>query len=306
MARFADDTNDAALKIAAIASRGYAYHGMGNYRAAHQTLEPLFSAPRRPSYGKDLLPIVSPLNQAIAGLAHCGEFDLALSRAEEAVVRAEASDPRYALLHACWTLGEVHTHRASIAPGIPPLERALALILDRGDFFIASNVLGSLGYLQALSGDFDTGIARMRDAIGVKPQWRIGLSRLVARLGEAYLLAGRSVEARASAGQCLELTRAHGERGYEAWGLRLLGEIELLDDAPDEAQENLESALVMSDELGMKPMAAHCHAAMARVYRRRGEAGRATPHRDQAAAMYHAMGIEWNARLLDADRFCLT
>jgi tetratricopeptide (TPR) repeat protein len=183
---------------------------------------------------------------------------------------------------------------------MPPLERALALILERDDFFIASNVLGSLGYLQVLSGEHGAGIARMREALGEKAQWRIGLSRLVARLGEAYLLAGRVVEARASAGQCLALTRAHGERGYEAWALRLLGEIELADDAPDEAQPHLESALAMSEELGMKPMEAHSHAGLGRLHRRRGEAAAASRHRDAAAVMYREMGIEWWPARLDA------
>jgi hypothetical protein len=242
-----------------------------------------------------MLPIVSPLHQAIAGLAHAGEFELALSRAREAVTRAEALDHRYLLMHACWTLGEVHTHRSCIAQAVPLLERALALVLDRGDFFIASNIVGVLGYLQVLAGEHDAGLARMREALGGdKPAWRIGLSRLVARLGEAYLVAGRTKEARAAAEQCLELTRSHGERGYEAWALRLVGEI-------DGAEEPLGTALRMSEELGMKPMAAHCHAGLARLHRRKGEAAAAAEHRAKASALYGEMGIEWWPALLDAD-----
>jgi DNA-binding SARP family transcriptional activator/tetratricopeptide (TPR) repeat protein len=304
VARLADETQDPALNIAAIAGRGYAYHGLGDYRAVHRTLEPLFTAPQHAAYGKHLLPIVSPLHQAIAGLAHAGEFEIALSRAREAVTRAEALDHRYLLMHACWTLGEVYTHRTCIAQAVPQLERALALVLDRGDFFIAANIVGGLGYLQALAGEHDAGLARMREAIGgeaggAKPAWRIGLSRLVARFGEACLVAGRTKEARAAAEQCLELTRAHAERGYEAWALRLVGEI-------DGELEPLSDALRTSDELGMKPMAAHCHAGLARLHRRKGEAKPAAEHREKAVWMYREMGIEWWPARIDADTIVAT
>jgi hypothetical protein len=45
------------------------------------------------------------------------------------------------------------------------------------------------------------------------------------QLGEAYLLADQLEDARASADRGLKLIRERGERGYEAWALRLLGEI---------------------------------------------------------------------------------
>jgi DNA-binding SARP family transcriptional activator/tetratricopeptide (TPR) repeat protein len=303
VAQLAAETHDAALALAAVAGRGYAFHGMGDYGAAHRTLEPLFAAPAHALYGKDLLPIVSPLHQAIAGLAHCGEFELALQRARDAVARAEALDHRYLLMHASWTLGEVHTHRAGVAAGLQPLQRALGLILDRADFFIAGNVLGSLGYLQVLAGEHEEGIARMRDAVGTgKPKWRIGLSRLVARLAEACLLSGQVDEARLATAQCLELARSHGERGYEAWALRLLGEIELCGATTGEdATAHLQGALSTCEVLGMKPMAAHCHAGLARAHRRRGDAGAGAVHREAAASMYRQMGIEWWPQALDAE-----
>jgi DNA-binding SARP family transcriptional activator/type II secretory pathway predicted ATPase ExeA len=300
VARIAEQTDDPALRRAAIEGRGYAYHGMGNFRAMHQALEPLFAAPEGAPYGKDLLPVVSPLHQAIAGLAHCGEFELALSRARDAVGRAEALDHRYLLLHACWTTGEVHAHRASAREGIPYLERALGLILERSDFFIAMGVLGCLGYLQVLGGQAEEGLSRMREGLGDPARWRIGLSRLIARLGEACLIAGRPAEAQSMATRCLDLTRRHGERGYEAWALRLLGEIELASSSPgDQAQAHLMSALAMSDELGMKPMAAHCHAGLARFHRDRGDMDRATHHRNAAATLYRDMAIPWWAGHLD-------
>src|SRR6185503_9221515 len=135
-----------------------------------------------------------------------------------------------------------------------------------------------------------------------------GLSRLVARLGEASLIAGQSAQAEAAAGRCLELTRAHGERGYEAWALRLLGEIALCaKPAPGEdAHAHFTAALEMSNELGMKPMAAHCHAGLGRLYRRLGDKLRGGQHRELAAGMYRDMNLGWWPSLLDADTIIMT
>ena len=44
-------------------------------------------------------------------------------------------------------------------------------------------------------------------------------------LGEAYVLADRLEDARRSAPGALDLARERGQRAYEAWALRLLGEI---------------------------------------------------------------------------------
>ena len=53
----------------------------------------------------------------------------------------------------------------------------------------------------------------------------VGLQALRAIwLSEAYLLAGRLEEAHALAERALAFSRAHQERGHEAYALRLLGD----------------------------------------------------------------------------------
>ena len=46
-------------------------------------------------------------------------------------------------------------------------------------------------------------------------------------LGEGYLLSGRVEESGALAERALDLSAKHGERGHEAWALKLLGDISL-------------------------------------------------------------------------------
>jgi predicted protein tyrosine phosphatase len=74
-------------------------------------------------------------------------------------------------------------------------------------------------------------------------------------------VAGRLEEAHALTEQVLTLARAHQERGHEAYALRLLGDIaaqrELLEIAP--AETHYQQALALAEELGMRPLQAHCH-----------------------------------------------
>ena len=96
----------------------------------------------------------------------------------------------------------------------------------------------------------------------------------VTHLSEAYLLAGRLAEARQLAGQALELSRERKERGNEAWILRLLGELAAHGDSPDaeRAEAHYRQALALAEELGMRPLQAHCHHGLGRLY---GQTGRA-------------------------------
>ena len=87
-------------------------------------------------------------------------------------------------------------------------------------------------------------------------------------LGEAQLLAGRLEEAHALAEQALALARAHQERGHQAYALRLLGEIAARREPPEreQAEAYYRQALALADELGMRPLVAHCHLGLGTLY----------------------------------------
>ena len=118
-----------------------------------------------------------------------------------------------------------------------------------------------------------------------------GESLRVVYVSEAYLLAGRMQEAVQLAGRALALARAHKERGYQAWALRLHGEIaahqEPLESEP--AAQHYRQALALADELGMRPLVAHCHLGLGTLYQRVGRAAEAQAELLTAAEMYRAM-----------------
>jgi MalT-like TPR region len=80
-------------------------------------------------------------------------------------------------------------------------------------------------------------------------------------LGEAQLLAGRPNEADAVAEYALVHAREHQEQGHEAYALGLFGDIAARRKPPEVelAETHYRQALTLADELGMRPLQAHCH-----------------------------------------------
>jgi tetratricopeptide (TPR) repeat protein len=116
---------------------------------------------------------------------------------------------------------------------------------------------------------------------------------LLAYLGEAHLLAGRRGDAAAVAQRALDLAQRQKERGNEAWVLRLLGGIALHADPPDldPAEGHYTQALARADELGMRPLAAHCHLGLGKLFQHTGDRAKAAEHLTIAATMYREMDM---------------
>jgi hypothetical protein len=82
-----------------------------------------------------------------------------------------------------------------------------------------------------------------------------------------------------------------GERGYEAWALRLFGEIASHPDSPEaeSAQAHYRQAMTLSEELGMRPLLDHCRLGLGRLYRRAEKPQHAREHLTTATTMFRQM-----------------
>ena len=112
-----------------------------------------------------------------------------------------------------------------------------------------------------------------------------GHSLVLALLAEGHLRAERCDAATRTAGEALALARQYGERGWEAWTLRVLGEI-AAERSPTEAADHYREALALASELGMRPLQAHCHLGVARVTG-------AADERTAAVDLYRAMNMRY-------------
>jgi tetratricopeptide (TPR) repeat protein len=152
-----------------------------------------------------------------------------------------------------------------------------------------------LGYAYALSGRVAEALPLLEQAL--EEAGRSGFlyeqALYITWLSEAYLLAGRRDEAREGAVHALALARAHREQGHEAWALRLLGEIaarrEPLEVEPGE--NHYREALALADELGMRPLQAHCHRGLGTLYAKIGRLEQARAELSGAIDLYRAMDM---------------
>jgi hypothetical protein len=89
-------------------------------------------------------------------------------------------------------------------------------------------------------------------------QWAANHPLRLVWLGETYVLAGDASAGRRLGTRALELARRLGERGHEAYALRLLGQIAASGPAPDveQASAYYSEGLALATTLGMQPLAA--------------------------------------------------
>jgi tetratricopeptide (TPR) repeat protein len=112
-------------------------------------------------------------------------------------------------------------------------------------------------------------------------------------LGEAHLLADRLEEAHALAEGALALAREHQERGNQAYALRLLGDIAAQRELPEakQAEAHYRQALALAQDLGMRPLMAHCHLSLGTLYVKTGQRQQARTELSTAIELYRDMGM---------------
>ena len=91
------------------------------------------------------------------------------------------------------------------------------------------------------------------------------------------------------------MAQGHQERGHEAWGLRLLGEIAATNAAADDSRpaERYGAALALARDLGMRPLVAHCHFGLGKLSRQAGKREESREHLTTATAMYREMDMRF-------------
>jgi tetratricopeptide (TPR) repeat protein len=89
----------------------------------------------------------------------------------------------------------------------------------------------------------------------------------------------------------LVLTCEHQECGHQAYALRLLGKIVVWRDPleSEQAAAHYRQALALAEALGMRPLAAHCHLDLGRLYATLGQQQQARSELSTAIELYRAM-----------------
>jgi tetratricopeptide (TPR) repeat protein len=178
---------------------------------------------------------------------------------------------------------------------LPLLERVMGICQETGLTALSTLLAEPLGAAYTLSG-------RVADALPLLTQTVEQLTsmgrvdfqaRCQLSLGEAHMLAGHLEEAHTLAERALAHARAYQERGNEAYALQLLGDIARHRDPSDSEQAAAHycQALALADELGMRPLQAHCHRGLGTLYAATSQWEQARTALSTAIEMYTSMAM---------------
>ncbi|MEK7880134.1 MAG: adenylate cyclase, partial [candidate division NC10 bacterium] len=223
-------------------------------------------------------------------LAERGAFEEGIVHGQEGIRIAEALEHPYSWVVASWGAGYLYRTKGELTHAVRLLERALALCREWNLPTLLPITVGFLGPLYALSGRVAEGLSLLDQGVNALESIQ---SLIVAQFGEACILADRLEDALALAERALALARERGQRGYEAWALRLLGEIAPRRDPPDveTAEGHYRQAMALAEELGMRPLIAHCHLGLGKLSRRTVDRSKIEEHLTTAMTLYREMDM---------------
>ena len=272
---------------------GLAYWAIGDYRQAAALFWGNVEA-RDPDTGRPYLPYRILSRAWLAQvLSQLGQFAEGRGQGEEALRRAMAEGRGGEPTGAHLGLGRLYLAQGDLAAAIRVLDRGLALCRAADNWDTGRAIAASLGYACALASRLAEGHALLEEALRESRRMGAlqGQSLYVAWLSGVCLLAGRVDEAMQHAHQALALSRQHGERGNEALALCQLGAVHAQADPPEVAQSEARyrEALALAEELGMRPLQAHCHHGLGTLYARSGQREQARAELSAAVDLYQAM-----------------
>ncbi len=305
----AENLGDLPLRVAATYYLGVTCLLSGDYPRAEgclrTTVQWLQDDRRRERFGLAVFLAATSRGYLAWTLAERGAFEEGIDHGQEGVRMGEAVEHPYSLAVACWGLAHLYGVKGELGRAVPQLERALALAADWNLTAWLPAIMGSLGYLYARSGRVAEGLSLLHQGLAGRESSELAAfhSLDLVHLGEACVLADRLDDAVAAAWRALALARERGEGGHEAWALRLLGEVASHSDPPDvePAEGHYRQALALADELGMRPLVAHCHLGLGKLYRRTGKQEQARENLTAAMTMYREMDMRFWLEQVEAD-----
>jgi tetratricopeptide (TPR) repeat protein len=285
---------ESALQVLASYTLGQAYYAIGDFGRAAALLQwSVEAADRDSSTPSTDMRIMSRAWLALP-LSALGAFAEGRRHGQKALRLATLAGRGItpSVAHGC--LGLLYLAQGDLEHAIGVLEQGLALCRTSGNRDFLRMIVASLGYVAALQGRLAEGRTLLEEAISEsirtgarqRPLW-------VAWLSEVCRLTGRGEEAWQHAHQALDLARQQKARGDETLALRQLGAIYAHADPPDaeQAEAHYQQALALAEEHGMRPLVAHCHLGLGRLYGQTGRDEEARAALATAIDLYRAMDM---------------
>jgi class 3 adenylate cyclase/tetratricopeptide (TPR) repeat protein len=285
----------------ALANRylGGAYEALGDYRRAidcfTQTAVSIEGPRRHERFGQVFLPAVLARAHLATCHAELGTFAEGRALGTEGLRLAEAVDHPASLMIALAGVGLLALRQGDLSTALARLERAMGLCQEANFPVYFPTMAAVLGAAYTLDGRVAEAVGLLTQAMGqITALERVeGRVQCHLALADVQLRAGCLAEAHALTERALVLAREGQERGRETYALRLLGETAAQSDPPEvePAENHYRQALTLAEELGMRPLQAHCHRGLGTLYAKIGRREQARTELSAAIALYRAMAM---------------
>jgi tetratricopeptide (TPR) repeat protein len=287
--------DDRALQVYASQTLGQAYSTIGDFGRAAELLRWTVEAAGRKADRLSTYERINSQAWLARTLSQLGAFAEGRRYGEEALRCATLAGREATATQPYVGLGELYLTQGDLEHAVRVLEQGLALCRVSGNRTNLRSIAASLGYASALQGRLAEGRALLEEAVseGVHTGALRAQATREAWLSEVCRLAGRGAEAGQHARQALDLARQLKERGNEALALHQLGTIHAHADPPETAQAIAHycQAFTLADELGMRPLQAHCHRGLGMLYAATGQQEQARTELSTAIALYRDMDM---------------
>ena len=234
----------------------------------------------------------------VMSLAQLGRFAEAAEYEAEAIRLAEPTQHAFTVGLAHCAAGTLHLLKGDWAKARSLIEHWIAVVRTGNVVLQLPCAVASSAWVLAQLGEASEALNRLREGEQL-------LERQAARgivghrgwayhsLGRACLLLGRLDEARRLGDRAVESSPRHP--GFAAHALHLLGDIATHPDRFDaeSGEAHYRQALALAEPRGMRPLVAHCHLGLGKLYRRTGKREQAQEHLTTATTMYREMDMRF-------------
>jgi predicted ATPase/class 3 adenylate cyclase len=230
----------------------------------------------------------------VRSLAELGRFPAATKYADEAISLAGPTQQLFADAYVHQNAAILYLLQGDLPKTLSMSEHAAA-IFRRGNLGPTLTVLCA-----AISAIAQAQLGRQVEALDLLRENHELMAHIEVRdagvylvMGHAHLLLGQVDEAQRLADLVVE--SCSSRLGHVAHACRLLGDVATHRDELDAtaSETHYHKALALAEARGMRPVIAHCHFGLSKLYQRTGKWKEAREHRTISITMYREMGMQF-------------
>jgi class 3 adenylate cyclase/tetratricopeptide (TPR) repeat protein len=248
----------------------------------------------------------------VTSFAQLGRFAEAAQCGADLLQLAESMQLPFAVGGAHGVMAASHVLRGDWTRARPLIEQAIAVFRTRNVAIVLPDVIAASAWVLAQLGEAREALTRLQEGDELLDR-QVAQGKITQHLSGAYhalaracLVLGRLDDTRRLVDRAVEFSG--GRPGVMTHALHLLGDIATHTDMFDAetGEAHYRQALALAEPRGMRPLVAHCHLGLSKLYQRTGRREQAREHLTTATKMYREMDMSFWLAQAEAETRQLT